>query len=107
MNVRPLHDKILIKRLEGLERTKGGIYIPDSAKEKPAEGEVVAVGSGRLDKNGKLHPLAVKKGDRVLFQKYGGTEIKVGGEDYLIMEEDSVMAIFVEDESASKKKSKK
>jgi len=94
MKVKPLHDKILVKRVEELGRTKGGIYIPDSAKEKPAEGEVIAVGSGRIDKQGKLQPLDVKVGDKVLFQKYGGAEVKISGEEYLIMDEDSVMAII-------------
>ena len=101
MKVRPLHDKILVKRVEEVDRTKGGIYIPDSAKEKPAEGEVIAVGSGRIDKQGKVRPLDVKVGDSILFQKYGGTEVKIGGEEYLIMDEDSVMAII---EKEGKKK---
>lgn len=103
MKVRPLHDKILVKRVEELDRTKGGIYIPDSAKEKPAEGEVIAVGSGRIDKQGKVRPLDVKVGDRILFQKYGGTEVKIGGDEYLIMDEDSVMAI-IEKEGKKKKR---
>jgi chaperonin GroES len=103
MKIKPLHDNILVKRVEEAEKTKGGIYIPDTAKEKPAEGEVVAVGSGRLGKDGKLIPLAVKEGDRVLFQKYAGTEVKIEGEEYLIMDEDSVMAIIERDSSKKKK----
>ena len=102
MKVKPLHDKILVKRLEEVEKTKGGIFIPDSAKEKPAEGEVVAVGTGRIDKDGKVRPLDVKVGDRVLFAKYGGTEVKVNNEEYLIMDEDSVLAI-IEREGSKKK----
>jgi len=101
MKIKPLHDNILVQRLEEETKTKGGIYIPDSAKEKPAEGKVVSVGSGRVDDKGKVKPLDVKKGDRILFQKYAGTEVKVGGEDYLIMREDDVLAII---EGAKKKK---
>lgn len=103
MKIKPLHDNILVKRVEEAEKTKGGIYIPDTAKEKPAEGEVVAVGSGRIGKDGKLIPLTVKEGDRILFQKYGGTEVKIEGEEYLIMDEDSVMAIIERDSSKKKK----
>lgn len=103
MKIKPLHDNILVKRVEEAEKTKGGIYIPDTAKEKPAEGEVVAVGSGRVGKDGKLIPLAVKEGDRILFQKYAGTEVKIEGEEYLIMDEDSVMAIIERDSSKKKK----
>jgi len=103
MKIKPLHDNILVRRLEEKDRTKGGIYIPDSAKEKPAEGEVVAVGSGRVNDKGKLTPLDVKAGDRILFSKYGGTEVKVGGEEYLIMREEDVLAVF-EEGSKSKKK---
>ena len=101
MKIKPLHDNILVQRLEEENKTKGGIYIPDSAKEKPAEGKVVSVGSGRVDDKGKVNPLDVKKGDRILFQKYAGTEVKVGGEDYLIMREDDVLAII---EAGAKKK---
>jgi chaperonin GroES len=103
MKIKPLHDNILVKRLEEKDRTKGGIYIPDSAKEKPAEGEVVAVGSGRVNDKGKVTPLDVKAGDRILFGKYGGTEVKVGGEEYLIMREEDVLAIL-EESAKSKKK---
>lgn len=93
MKVRPLHDKILVKRLDAAQMTKGGIIIPDTAKEKPQEGEVIAVGNGRLTEKGKLLPLEVKKGDRVLFSKYGGTEINIEGEEYVILEESEVLAI--------------
>ena len=93
MNIRPLNDRILVKRLEEEETTKGGIIIPDSAKEKPAEGEVVAVGSGKLNDKGERSPMEVKAGDRVLFSKYGGTDVKLDGEDHLIMREDDILAI--------------
>jgi chaperonin GroES len=93
MNIRPLNDRILVKRLEEEETTKGGIIIPDSAKEKPAEGEVVAVGNGKLNDNGERIPLEVKTGDRVLFSKYGGTDVKLDGEDHLIMREDDILAV--------------
>jgi chaperonin GroES len=93
MKVRPLHDRVIVKRLEGEEKTKGGIIIPDSAKEKPIEGEVIAVGNGKLLENGKLIPLEVKTGDRVLFGKYAGTEIKIDGEERLIMREEDIIAI--------------
>ena len=96
MKVRPLHDRILLKRIEEKESQKGGIIIPDTAKEKPQEGLVVAVGNGKILENGtKLTP-AVKEGDRVLFGKYSGTEIKVDGEDYLIVREDDVFGILAE-----------
>ncbi len=94
MKIRPLHDRILIRRLEAEQRTKGGIYIPESAKEKPIEGEVVAVGAGKHDKDGKLIALEVKAGDRVLFSKYSGTEVKIDGDDHLIMREDDLLAII-------------
>ena len=93
MNIRPLNDRILVKRLEEEETTKGGIIIPDSAKEKPAEGEVVAVGSGKLNDKGERSPMEVTAGDRVLFSKYGGTDVKLDGEDHLIMREDDILAI--------------
>jgi chaperonin GroES len=93
MNIRPLNDRILVKRLEEEETTKGGIIIPDSAKEKPAEGEVVAVGNGKLNDKGERIPLEVKAGDRVLFSKYGGTDVKLDGEDHLIMREDDILAV--------------
>ena len=94
MKLRPLHDRILVKRVEEETTTKGGIIIPDSAKEKPAEGKVVSVGNGKLDDNGKRIPLDIKKGDRILFSKYGGTEVKVDGEEYLIMREDDVLGVI-------------
>ncbi|MFH1874642.1 MAG: co-chaperone GroES [Pseudomonadota bacterium] len=92
-NFRPLHDRILVKRLTEEEKTAGGIIIPDSAKEKPQEGEVIAVGAGKLLDTGKTQPLEVKAGNRVLFTKYSGNEIKISGEEYLIMREDDVLGI--------------
>ncbi|MFQ5895784.1 MAG: co-chaperone GroES [Nitrospinota bacterium] len=91
--VRPLHDRILVRRLEEQEVKKGGIIIPDTAKEKPQEGEVVAVGSGKILEDGKRRPLEVKEGDRILFAKYAGTEVEIDGEKYEIMREDDVLAI--------------
>ena len=93
VNITPLHDRVLVKRLEEKETVKGGIIIPDSAKEKPQEGEVIAVGNGRREK-GELIPLDVKVGDRILFGKYSGTEIKLDGEEYLIVREDEVLGIL-------------
>ena len=93
MAFRPLHDRIVVKRLEGEEKTKGGIIIPDTAKEKPQEGKVVAVGPGARDENGKLVPLDVKAGDRVLFGKWSGTEVKIDGDDLLIMKESDILGI--------------
>lgn len=93
MKVRPLNDRILVKRLEQVEKTAGGIIIPDSAKEKPAEGKVVAVGNGKLNEAGQRVALEVKAGDRVLFSKYGGTEVKLDGEDFIIMREDDILGI--------------
>ncbi len=93
MKVRPLHDRVIVKRVEEEEQTKGGIIIPDTAKEKPIEGKVVAVGSGKILENGKKQPLEVKEGDRILFGKYAGTDIKVDGEEHLIMREDDIIAI--------------
>jgi chaperonin GroES len=104
MKVRPLHDRILLKRIEEKESIKGGIIIPDTAKEKPQEGLVVAVGNGKILENGTKITLDVKEGDRVLFGKYSGTEIKVDGEEYLIVREDDVLGILVE--SAKSKASK-
>ena len=94
MNVKPLHDRVIVKRVEELEKTKGGIIIPDTAKEKPVEGIVVAVGDGKVLDDGKKLTLAVKKGDRVLFGKYAGTEIKIDGEEHLIMREDDIIGII-------------
>jgi chaperonin GroES len=93
MNIRPLQDRLVVKRLAEEEKTKGGIIIPDSAKEKPVEGEVIAVGSGKFHDDGKQRPLDVKKGDRVLFGKYSGTEISVGGVEHLILREDEILGI--------------
>ncbi|MGH9358180.1 MAG: co-chaperone GroES [Terriglobia bacterium] len=94
MNVRPLHDRILIKRVEEKETIKGGIIIPDTAKEKPQEGEVIAVGNGKKTDEGKLIPLDVKAGDRILFGKYSGTEIKVDNQELLIVREDEVLGVI-------------
>jgi len=94
MKVRPLQDRLVVKRLAEEEKSKGGIIIPDSAKEKPIEGEVIAVGSGKTLEGGKVRPLDVKKGDRVLFGKYAGTEIKVDGEEHLILREEEVLGII-------------
>ena len=93
MKIRPLYDRILVKRLEEQTKTAGGLYIPDSAKEKPSEGEIVAVGSGTKAEDGKVTPLDVKAGDRVLFGKWSGTEVKLDGEDLLIMKESDIMGI--------------
>ena len=94
VNVKPLADRVLVKPLEASEVKKGGIIIPDAHKEKPQEGEVVALGTGKRDENGKLIEFSVKKGDKVLISKYGGTEIKVEGESYLIMREDDILGII-------------
>ncbi len=94
MNVRPLHDRILIKRIEEKETIKGGIIIPDTAKEKPQEGEVVAVGNGKKTEEGKIIPLDVKAGDRILFGKYSGTEIKIDEQEYLILREEEVLGVI-------------
>ncbi len=93
MAFRPLHDRVVVKRLEGEEKTKGGIIIPDTAKEKPQEGKVIAVGPGGRDETGKLTPLDVKAGDRVLFGKWSGTEVKIGDEELLIMKESDILGI--------------
>ena len=94
MAFRPLGDRVLIQRVEEEEKTKGGIIIPDTAKEKPQEGKVIAVGPGARDENGKLQPLDVKKGDRILFGKWSGTEVKIDGEDLLIMKESDVLGVL-------------
>jgi chaperonin GroES len=94
MNFRPLHDRVLVRRVEAEEKTAGGIIIPDTAKEKPQEGEVLAVGSGTGDETGKLNPLDVKAGDRILFGKWSGTEVKIDGEDLLIMKESDILGII-------------
>jgi len=93
MKIRPLHDRLLVKRLEEKEVTKGGIIIPDTAKEKPIEGQVLAAGNGKLMEDGAVRPLEVKEGDRILFGKYSGTEIKIEGEEHLILREDDVLAV--------------
>ena len=94
MKFRPLHDRVVVRRLESDEKTKGGIIIPDAAKEKPQEGEIVAVGSGARDESGKLVPLDVKKGDKILFGKWSGTEVKIDGHDLIIMKETDIMGII-------------
>jgi chaperonin GroES len=94
MKFRPLHDRVVVRRLEGEEKTKGGIIIPDTAKEKPQEGEVVAVGPGGRDEAGKLIPIDLKNGDRVLFGKWSGTEVKIDGQDLLIMKESDIMGVI-------------
>jgi chaperonin GroES len=94
MKVRPLQDRVLVRRIAEEEKTKGGIIIPDTAKEKPAEAEVIAVGNGKADEKGKLRPLTVKKGDRVLFGKYSGNEIKIDGVDHLILREDDILGVI-------------
>jgi chaperonin GroES len=94
MKLKPLHDRVLIRRIEGTEKTKSGIIIPDTAKEKPQEGEVIAVGSGKRDEQGKVHALDVKKGDRVLFGKYSGNEVKIEGEEYVILREEEILGVI-------------
>ena len=93
MKIRPLHDRILIKRLEEEDKSKGGIIIPDTAKEKPIQGKVIAVGKGKILNNGDVIPPDVKKGDKVLFGKYAGTEVKIDGEEHLLMREDDILAV--------------
>ncbi len=102
MNFKPLHDRVLVRRVESDQKTAGGIIIPDTAQEKPMEGEVLEIGSGARDEVGKLIPLDVKKGDKILFGKWSGTEVKMNGEDYLIMKESDIMGII----TSSKKKKK-
>ena len=94
MNIRPLHDRVIAKRVETQEEVRGGIIIPDSAKEKPQEAEVTAVGPGKLDDDGKRRPMDVKEGDRVLIGKYSGSEIKIGDEEFIILREDEVLAVI-------------
>ena len=94
MGFRPLHDRVLVRRLDGDEKTMGGIIIPDTAKEKPMEGEIIAVGSGARDDNGKVTPLDVKAGDMVLFGKWSGTEVKINGDELLIMKESDIMGVI-------------
>ena len=102
MKFRPLHDRVVVRRIEAEEKSTGGIIIPDTAKEKPSQGEVIAVGPGGRDDTGKLIPIDVKEGDRVLFGKWSGTEVKIDGEELLIMKESDIMGII--DEPVSKKK---
>jgi chaperonin GroES len=104
MTVRPLHDRILLKRVEEKETVKGGIIIPDTAKEKPQEGEVIAVGHGKKTEDGKVIPLDVKAGDRILFGKYSGTEIKVDDQEYLIIREEEVLGVIERVKAAAGKK---
>lgn len=102
MKFRPLHDRVLVRRLDADDKTKGGIIIPDTAKEKPVQGEIVAMGNGARGEDGSIHPLDVKKGDKVLFGKWSGSEVKIDGEELLIMKESDIMGI-VEDVNAAKK----
>jgi chaperonin GroES len=102
MKFRPLHDRVVVRRIEAEEKSTGGIIIPDTAKEKPSQGEVIAVGPGGRDESGKLIPIDIKEGDRVLFGKWSGTEVKIDGEELLIMKESDIMGII--DERTSKKK---
>jgi chaperonin GroES len=104
MNFRPLHDRILIKRIEEKETAKGGIIIPDTAKEKPQEGEVIAVGNGKMSEDGKVVPLDVKAGDRILFGKYSGSEIKMDDEEYLILKEEEVLGVVEGKAAAASRK---
>ncbi|HZZ62500.1 MAG TPA: co-chaperone GroES [Roseiarcus sp.] len=104
MKFRPLHDRVLVRRVEAEEKTKGGIIIPDTAKEKPQEGEVVAVGPGPRDESGKLVPIDLKAGDRILFGKWSGTEIKIEGEDLIIMKESDVMGVVETGAAPARKK---
>jgi len=94
MQVRPLHDRVLVKRFLEEEKSKGGIIIPDTAKEKPIQGEIIAVGTGRVTDDGKVRPLEVKKGDKVLFGKYSGTEIKIDGDEFLMMREEDILGVI-------------
>jgi chaperonin GroES len=103
MKFRPLHDRVVVKRVDGESKSTGGIIIPDTAKEKPMEGEIIAVGPGARDENGQIQPLDVKAGDRILFGKWSGTEVKIDGVEYLIMKESDVMGI-IEGGAAAKKK---
>ena len=100
----PLHDRILVRRVEEADTTRGGIIIPDSAKDKPQEGEIIAVGRGKSNDEGKVFPLAVKEGDRILFGKYSGTEIKIDGEDFIIMREEEVLGVLSGATSGASKK---
>ena len=103
MKFRPLHDRVVVRRIESEEKTAGGIIIPDTAKEKPQEGEVIAVGPGARDESGKLVPVDLKAGDRILFGKWSGTEVKIDGQEYLIMKESDVMGVIEGREASSRK----
>ena len=94
MNIRPLQDRVILKRVKEEEKTKGGIIIPDTAKEKPIEGKVIAVGAGKVDDSGKQRPLDVKAGDKILFGKYSGTEVKIDGEEHLILREEDILGVI-------------
>ena len=102
-NIRPLQDRVILKRVEEEQKTKGGLYIPDTAKEKPIEGEVIAVGNGKVQDDGTVRKLDVKVGDRVLFGKYSGTEVKIDGEELLIMKESDIMGVLTDVPAAKKK----
>ena len=104
MNFKPLHDRVLVRRVQSEEKTAGGIIIPDTAQEKPMEGQVLEIGSGARDETGKLVPPDVKKGDKILFGKWSGTEVKMNGEEYLIMKESDIMGIIITITSGKKKK---
>ena len=104
MQFRPLHDRVVVRRIESEDKTKGGIIIPDTAKEKPQEGEVIAVGPGARDENGQIQPLDVKAGDRILFGKWSGTEVKLDGEELLIMKESDIMGIIEKTVAPAKRK---
>jgi chaperonin GroES len=106
MKFRPLHDRVVIERIDAEAKTAGGIIIPDTAKEKPQQGEVIAVGPGGRDESGKLIPIDVKVGDRILFGKWSGTEVKIDGVEYLIMKEDDIMGVLVEAEAKNEAKKK-
>ena len=96
MKIRPLHDRVIVQRIENDEKTKGGLYIPDTAKEKPIEGTVLAVGNGKILEDGSVRKLEVKEGDRILFGKYSGTEVKLDGQDHLILREDDILGVIAD-----------
>ena len=104
MSIRPLHDRVLIKRIEEMETVRGGIIIPDTAKEKSQEGEVVALGAGKILENGSILPIDVKEGDRILYGKYSGTEVRIAEQDYLILREDEIIGVFTHNGTAAGRK---